>query len=97
MQGGRTERIIGLLQPLIGFEAFGAIALALFVALAICFPREVVIPYFAPFVYPVERFIGPGRPFVYIPLGAFVIVVVLGLPQLVFALTGGFLSRRFGA
>jgi hypothetical protein len=92
--------LIGQRRPgsrpfLLGFEAFGAIALALFVVLAICCPRQVVIPYFAPFVYPVERFIGPGRPFLYIPLGGFVVVVVLGLPQLVFALIGGVVSRRF--
>jgi hypothetical protein len=91
--------LIGQRRPasrpfLLGFEAFGAMALVLFIALATCFPREVVIPYFAPFVAPVERFIGPGRPF-YIPIGGLVVAVVLVGPQMVFALVGGFLSRRF--
>jgi hypothetical protein len=91
--------LIGQRRPasrpfLLGFEAFGAMALVLFIALATCFPREVVIPYFAPFVAPVERFIGPGRP-LYIPIGGLVVAVVLVGPQVVFALVGGFLSRRF--
>ena len=91
--------LIGQRRPasrpfLTGFEVFGAMALAIFIALAIGFPREVVIPYFAPFVAPVERFIGPGRPF-YIPIGGLVVAVVLVAPQMVFALVGGVLSRRF--
>jgi hypothetical protein len=91
--------LIGQRRParrpfLLGFEAFGVTALVLFIALAICFPREVVIPYFAPLVAPVERFIGPGRPF-YIPIGGLVVAVVLVGPQMVFALVGGLLSRRF--
>ena len=49
----------------------------------------------APFLYPVETIIGPGRPVFYIPIGGFVVLVVLGLPQLVVALIGGSLSRRF--
>jgi hypothetical protein len=92
--------LIGQRRPgsrpfLLGFETFGAMALAVFVALAICFAREVVIPYMAPFLYPVETIIGPGRPVLYIPICGFVVLVVLGLPQLVFALIGGSLSRRF--
>ncbi len=92
--------LIGQRRPgsrpfLLGFETFGAMALAVFVALAICFPREVVFPYMAPFLYPVETIIGPGRPVLYIPIGGFVVLVVLGLPQFVFALIGGSLSRRF--
>jgi hypothetical protein len=79
---------------LMGFEAFGAMALAFFIASATCFPREVVMPYLAPFVAPVERFIGPGRPFVYIPVGGLVAAVMLVGPQVVFALIGVVLSRR---
>jgi hypothetical protein len=70
-------------------------ALALFIALASCFPREVVMPYLVPFVAPLERIIGPDRPFVYIPIGCFILVVLLGWPQVAFALVGGFLSRGF--
>ena len=92
--------LIGQRRPgsrpfLLGFEVFGAMALAFFIALATCFSREVVVPYFAPFVAPVEWFIGPGRPYVYIPVGGLVVAVVLVGPQVVFALVGGVLSRRF--
>ncbi len=78
-----------------GFAVFGAMALAFFILLATLFPREVVLPYITPFVVPIERFIGPGHPFVYLPIGAFVGAVMLVGPQVVFALVGGFLSRRF--
>jgi hypothetical protein len=92
--------LIGQRRPgrrpfLMGFEVFGAMALAFFIVLATLFPREVVWPYITPFVLPIERFIGPGRPMVYIPLGAFVIVATLAWPQVAFAMLGGFLSRKF--
>jgi hypothetical protein len=80
---------------LLGFEAFGAMALAFFIALASCFPRETVMSYLVPFVAPLERIIGPDRPFVYIPIQFFVAVIMLSWPQLAFALIGGFLSLRF--
>jgi hypothetical protein len=80
---------------LMGFEAFGAMALAFFIALGGCFPREVLMLAVRPFVDPIETVIGPGRPFVSIPIQLFVAVVLLGWPQLAFALVGGFLSRRF--
>jgi hypothetical protein len=78
-----------------GFEAFGAMALTFFIALASCFPREVWMSYLVPFVAPLERIIGPDRPFVYIPIGGLVVAVMLVGPQVAFALIGGFLSRRF--
>ena len=65
--------LIGQRRPgsrpfLLGFEAFGAMALALFVALAsFACPREVVIPYLAPLLAPMEKIIGPDRPFVLHP------------------------------
>ena len=63
---------------LLWLEAFGVTALVLCVALAMRLSfSEVVIPIFAPFVAPVERYIGPGRPFVYIPIGGLVVAVVL--------------------
>jgi hypothetical protein len=80
---------------LMGFEAFGAMALAFFIALASCFPREVWMSYLVPFVAPLERIIGPDRPFVYIPIGGLVVAVMLVGPQVAFAVIGGFLSRRF--
>jgi hypothetical protein len=92
--------LIGQRRPgsrpfLLGFEAFGAMALALFIVLATGFPREVVLPYLAPFVAPLKWIIGPDRPFVEIPIGCFAFVVLLGWPQVAFALVGGLLSRRF--
>ncbi len=92
--------LIGRRRPasrpfLLGFEAFGAMALALFIALAICFPREVVLPYLTPVLVLIERTIGNDRPFVMIPIVCFVAVALLGWPQVAFALTGGFLSRKF--
>ena len=92
--------LIGQRRPgsrpfLMGFETFGAMALAFFIALASCFPREVVMPYLAAFVAPIEWFIGPGRPFIYIPIGGLVVAVTLVGPQVAFALIGGVLSRRF--
>jgi hypothetical protein len=80
---------------LMGFEAFGAKALAIFIALATCFPREVVLPYLTPVVVPLERTIGYDRPFVMFPIVGVVAVALLGWPQVAFALAGGSLSRRF--
>ena len=62
--------LIGQRRPgsrpfLLGFEAFGAMALALFIALAICFPREVVLPYLTPVLVLMERTIGNDPAFRY--------------------------------
>ncbi len=77
-----------------GFEVFGAMALAFFIELAICFPREVVFPYLTPCVAPLETFIGPGHPFVSIPMLVLVVVVMLVGPQVVFASVGGLWYRK---
>src|SRR6478672_4394888 len=83
--------LIGQRRPasrpfLLGFEVFGAMALALFIALAGCFPREVVMPYLVPFMARMEAVIGPGRDLVLIPFQCFVAVLMLGGPQVGFAL-----------
>jgi hypothetical protein len=80
---------------LLGFESFGAMALALYVVLACFFHAEVVMLYLRPVCDPMEKAIGWGRPFVLIPVVCSAGVVMLGLPQVVFALVGGLLSRRF--
>ena len=49
----------------------------------------------APVIEPIEKSVGQDQPLVLIPLGWSVIVVMLAWPQVVFALIGGFLSRRF--
>jgi hypothetical protein len=78
-----------------GFEVFGATALALYVAGAIFFTEELVMPYLTLVLEPLARTIGMG-PFlstVKLLVLASVAAVMLGLPQLAFALTGGFLFR----
>jgi hypothetical protein len=89
--------LIGLRRPgsrpfLVGFEAFGAMALTCFTVLATGFPR-VMLPYLEPFVTSIQRSIGPS--IVGIPIVALVVAVMLVGPQVAFALAGGFLSRRF--
>ena len=78
-----------------GFEVFGATALALYVAGAIFFTEELVMPYLNLVLKPLARTIGI-RPFlstVKLLILASVAAVMLGLPQLAFALIGGFLFR----
>jgi hypothetical protein len=79
---------------LLGFEVFGAMALALYVALASFLPDPWLEPCLAPSRDAVERIIGRDRPLLRIPILIFVYVVQLGAPQVAFALVGGFLSRR---
>jgi hypothetical protein len=86
---------------LLGFEAFGAMALAFYVALVSFFPDsyEPIGSYLAlvesVLVEPIEKFIGRDRPFILVPIAYIVAVIMLGWPQVAFALIGGFLSRRF--
>jgi hypothetical protein len=92
--------LIGRRRPenrpfLFGFEAFGVLALAIYVALWSFLPDEALRPYIELFIVPLERLIGRGRPLVFIPITCFVGVVILGWPQVAFALIGGSLSRRF--
>jgi hypothetical protein len=73
---------------LLGFEAIGATALALYIAVAIFFTMA---------LEPVLISIDPGRP---PTLARFltrlcVAAALLGLPQLAFALVGGVVFRRF--
>jgi hypothetical protein len=80
---------------LLGFEVFGAMALAIYVTLASCFREEVLIPYLIPILEPLRGTIGQQQPFVLFPAMISIAVIVLGCPQLGFALIGGLLSRRF--
>jgi hypothetical protein len=81
----------------VGFEFFGAIALASFIALALLFPGPSgpIRPYVATLLDPIEAVL--GQPFSLLSLLIIwtVIVVMLGWPQVAFALIGGFLSRKF--
>jgi hypothetical protein len=99
-----SQRRPGSRPFLLGFEAFGAMALALYVAWTIYFIEHagpnnsyliLLYSYLAPLVEPIENNIGRGRPFVFYPILCSVLVAMLGWPQVAFALIGGFLSRRF--
>jgi hypothetical protein len=79
---------------LLGFVAFGAMALAVFVAGAIFFTDELVMPYLALVLRPMVTIIGQRPPVVLIPIWFSCAVFMLGLPQLAFALLGGFLSHK---
>jgi hypothetical protein len=94
--------LIGQQRPgsrpfLIGFEAFGVMAMALFVAFASTAPVGYgpINSYLALLILPMDKIISPDRPLVYFPIACFVIVVMLAWPQVAFALLGGFLSRRY--
>jgi hypothetical protein len=80
---------------LLGFEAFGIMALSLYVALATFFRGETVLSYLWIFRALFENAIGTSQPFVLIWVWLSIVAVVLGLPQLAFALLGGILSRRY--
>jgi hypothetical protein len=84
---------------LLGFEAFGAMALALFITVAVAsliFENEIFIHYYLVQVMRlIKKSIPEDRPLVFVPIVLFAYVVMLGWPQVVFALIGGFLSRRF--
>jgi hypothetical protein len=81
---------------LLGFELFGAMALALYVVLASCIPDRTIGPYLRPLMEPLARIVGTDRSVVLMPIAYYsVAVAALALPQVAFALLGGFLSRRF--
>jgi hypothetical protein len=94
--------LIGLRNPgsrpfLLGFEAFGAMALIIYVALASFYPAPhgPIDSYLALLIKPLVRFVGRDHPFVSIPVFYTSFVVVLGWPQVALAFIGGSLSRRF--
>jgi hypothetical protein len=89
---------------LLGFETFGAAALALNVALTLLLTDpwgasttygNLIFWYLNLVGAPIETAIGPDRPVLLNLVLMLVIVFMLGWPQLAFALIGGFLSRRY--
>jgi hypothetical protein len=78
-----------------GFEAFGATALALYIAGVTVFTKE-LIPVFERAVRPLADFLrdGPIISRVNLFVACTIIAVVLSLPQLAFAAVGGFLTQR---
>jgi hypothetical protein len=80
---------------LLGFEVFGATALALYVALVSCFCEEAMMPYLHIFLDPLEKILGQHPFVVLVATLCSVAVVMLVLPQVAFALIGGLLSRKY--
>jgi hypothetical protein len=81
---------------LLGFEVFGATALALYIAAVSLFPEELVSPAFD---LVRERLIPllwswPSLSLVVLVVLCFTMMAILLLPQLAFALIGGFLLRN---
>jgi len=82
---------------LLGFATSGAMVLSLFIALMI-FDRNQdgpIFHYLCLLYVPMDKAVGLDRPYVRIPLEFSLVMGMLGLPQVAFALIGGFLSRRF--
>jgi hypothetical protein len=80
-----------------GFVALGAMALALYVAVASLFAEELVIPYMMMLynlIFGYKGILGSLQPYFafYYP----VLALLLGLPQLALALVGGLLFHAFG-
>ena len=87
-----AQRQPGSRTFLLGFEAFGAMALAFYVGLSF-FPNEAALKaYFRLLGEPLEKSIGHVIP---IPAGYLLALVMLAGPQVTFAVIGGFLSHRF--
>jgi hypothetical protein len=92
--------LIGLRRPgcrpfILGFESFGALALAVYIVLVIWFGEKTVGPYASLFIEPIANIIGRDPEVIFLPIAYSVGVVVLGLPQVAFALIGGSLSRTY--
>ena len=84
---------------LLGFVKFGAMALALYVALtsSLDVARSPYLGLLDNYLAqnPTVEIISQNHPFVFRPIQCFVTVVMLVWPQVAFALTGGFLFRKF--
>jgi hypothetical protein len=76
---------------LLGFESFGAVALALFAVLAASVGEKMLDSYLGIFFEPLPKILGRAQSLFHIPIAC----VALGLPQVAFALMGGFLSRMY--
>jgi hypothetical protein len=80
---------------LLGFETFGTMALALYVVSTILFDVDLVASYLRPVLDPMSEAVDAFPPFASIPVLCSAVMVMLVLPQVVFALIGGFLSRKY--
>jgi hypothetical protein len=80
---------------LLGFEVFGAMSVALYMTLAYHFEIEMERTYLKPLIDLLRKTIGQDRPNIFIPILYVGVMLMVGLPQLAFALVGGFLSLRY--
>ena len=92
--------LFGLRRPdrrpcLFGFTLFGAMALVFSVILNVFFREATLVPYVSLFLEPLWSIIGLDRSVVWIPAAYSIAVGVFTLPQVAFALLGGFLFRKF--
>jgi hypothetical protein len=80
---------------LLGFVAFGATVLVLYIAGVSCSNYEELGPYLDLVNFPLRKLFGPYITTVYTLTAYCIFVMILVLPQVAFALIGGFLFRRF--
>ena len=81
---------------ILGFEIFGAAALAVYIAVAIHFTDELDQSYLEIVIRPVRESIGRrGWTNSRLLIAYFILAVWASLPLMAFALLGGFLSRKF--
>jgi hypothetical protein len=80
---------------LVGFLAFGAIAVAAYAAVVTWFDDQIKTLCIQPVLRYLVRTIGLGQPLTLLPAQDVAVVVMLVLPQFVFALMGGLVSRRY--
>jgi hypothetical protein len=82
---------------LLGFAVSGAIVLALFVAMMILDQNQdgPIFWYLILLYIPMEKAVGLDRPYVHFALECSGVAGMLTVPQVAFALIGGFISRRF--
>jgi hypothetical protein len=82
---------------LLGFEAFGAVALVPYSAF-VCLSPDLegsLHPYLAVTIEPIISIVEQNHPSLLHPITLISVAASLGLPQVAFALLGGFHSRRF--
>jgi hypothetical protein len=89
----RTRR--GSRPFLVGFLAFGAIAVVAYAAAVTWFDDQIKTLCIQPVLCYLVRTIGLGQPLILLPAEDVALVVMLVLPQFVFALMGGLISRRY--
>jgi hypothetical protein len=80
---------------LMGFQAFGMFAVAIFmIAISHC-EHQIIIYYIVPLRYPIEKLMDHQPPLLRVAAVFPVVVLAIALPQLLFALFGGYLARRY--